>query len=68
MELPRQEVADYLESIDPQICARYLEYLIAERNETGAIFHDRLAELYLKMTLDARKKGDDSKSFAFFSC
>lgn len=54
-------MADHLESIDPQICARYLEYLIGERNEESAHFHDRLAELYLGMTLTAKRRGDESK-------
>ncbi|KAF7330251.1 Rab guanyl-nucleotide exchange factor [Mycena venus] len=44
VELPRPAVADYLESIDPL------------PESTG--FHDRLAELYLKMTLSAKKRND----------
>ena len=63
MELPRPTVADYLEGIDPQICAHYLEYLIKERHEETPVFHDRLAELYLSMTLAARKRGDESDYF-----
>jgi hypothetical protein len=63
VELPRPTVADYLEGIDPQICARYLEYLIQERHEETPIFHDRLAELYLSMTLAARKRGDERDYF-----
>jgi len=51
-----------LESVDPQICARYLEYLIEGRDEESAPFHDRLAELYLSMTLGAKKKGDEKSS------
>ncbi|KAJ6468361.1 hypothetical protein C8R45DRAFT_1018454 [Mycena sanguinolenta] len=58
VELPRPAVADYLESIDPLLCARYLEFLIEERREESAVYHDRLAELYLKMTLAARKRND----------
>ncbi|RDB25711.1 Vam6/Vps39-like protein [Hypsizygus marmoreus] len=59
VELPRQEVSDYLADIDPRISARYLEYIIEERNEESTAFHDRLAELYLGMTLMAKKRGDD---------
>ncbi|KAK0495160.1 hypothetical protein EDD18DRAFT_1170925 [Armillaria luteobubalina] len=58
VELPRTAVADYLEGIEPSLCAKYLEYLIDERKEESTEFHDRLAELYLSMTLVARKRGD----------
>ncbi|KAJ7760728.1 hypothetical protein DFH07DRAFT_430267 [Mycena maculata] len=57
-ELPRPAVADYLESIDPLLCIRYLEFLIEERQEESTAFHDRLAQLYLKMTLSAKKRND----------
>lgn len=60
VELPRSAVADYLEGIDPSTCARYLVFLIEERSEISPLFHDRLAELYLDMTLSARKQGDES--------
>ncbi|EIN04044.1 hypothetical protein PUNSTDRAFT_93504 [Punctularia strigosozonata HHB-11173 SS5] len=58
-ELPREPIADFLEGIDPQICARYLEHLIEEREEESPIFHDRLADLYLSMTLAAKKRNDE---------
>ncbi|KAJ7116484.1 hypothetical protein C8R44DRAFT_209802 [Mycena epipterygia] len=58
VELPRPAVADYLESINPLLCIRYLEFLIEERREESTAFHDRLAELYLKMTLSAKKRND----------
>ncbi|KAF8207076.1 hypothetical protein K438DRAFT_1713917 [Mycena galopus ATCC 62051] len=58
VELPRPAVADYLESINPLLCIRYLEFLIEERREESPSFHDRLAELYLKMTLAAKKRND----------
>lgn len=61
VELPRKSVADYLESIDPKLCAKYLEYLIAERNEDSPTFHDRLAELYLSMVNSAKKRNDESE-------
>lgn len=65
-ELPKQPVADFLEQLDPAICARYIEYLIDERAETSQEFHDRLAELYLRMTIAAKKRGDDGMSTTFF--
>ncbi|KAJ6608678.1 hypothetical protein B0H10DRAFT_516741 [Mycena sp. CBHHK59/15] len=58
VELPRPAVADYLESIDPLLCIRYVEYLIEERHEESTTFHDRLAELYLKMTLSTKRRGE----------
>jgi hypothetical protein len=60
VELPRKAVADYLEGISPGLCAHYLEFLIAERQEESALFHDRLADLYLSMTVAAKKRGDQS--------
>ncbi|KXN86467.1 Vam6/Vps39-like protein [Leucoagaricus sp. SymC.cos] len=59
VELPHQAVANYLESIDPQICAKYLEYIIEERYEESPGFHDRLAELYINMTLSAKRRNED---------
>jgi hypothetical protein len=50
-------VADYLEGISLQLCAKYLEFIIVERHEDSPDFHDRLAELYLDMTLDEKKAG-----------
>ncbi|KAJ7650763.1 hypothetical protein FB45DRAFT_25587 [Roridomyces roridus] len=58
VELPRPAVADYLETIDPLLCIRYIEFLIEERQEESRVFHDRLAELYLKMTLSTKKRND----------
>ena len=64
VELPRSKVADFLEELDPDLCARYLEYLIGEREESSTLFHDRLAELYLDMALDAQKKGNEGQFFS----
>ncbi|KAG2046792.1 hypothetical protein BDR06DRAFT_1014427 [Suillus hirtellus] len=36
----------------------HIEYLIDEKGGESPVFHDRLAELYLNMTLSARKRGD----------
>jgi hypothetical protein len=65
VELPRSTVADYLEQINPSVCARYLVFLIKERSEISPLFHDRLAELYLSMTLSAKRQGDDGAFFLF---
>ncbi|KAJ3537551.1 hypothetical protein NM688_g6671 [Phlebia brevispora] len=59
VELPRNLVADFLEKLDPAICARYVEFLIQERSEESTDFHNRLAELYLNMTISAKKRGDN---------
>ena len=58
VELPPQHVANFLEGVNRKFCARYLEFLIEERHEESYIYHDRLAELYLRMTLDGKKAGD----------
>jgi tetratricopeptide (TPR) repeat protein len=67
VELPRIQVTDYLEKIDPTISTRYIEYLIDEKGEESPAFHDRLAELYLNMTLSARKRGDEAKELEVYS-
>ncbi|KAF9026027.1 hypothetical protein BDZ89DRAFT_1135054 [Hymenopellis radicata] len=59
VELPQNDVAEFLEGVDPALCAKFLEYLIEERHVESAPVHDRLAELYLSMTLAAKRKGDD---------
>ncbi|KAF8637825.1 hypothetical protein AX16_010742 [Volvariella volvacea WC 439] len=59
VELPRQAVADFLYGIDPKICARYLEYIIAERSEEDPVSHNRLAELYLNLVMHARRRNDE---------
>ncbi|KAK2460159.1 hypothetical protein APHAL10511_007838 [Amanita phalloides] len=61
VELPRQAVVGYLQGINTNVCARYLEYIIAERHEDRPDFHDRLAVIYLDMTL-AAKRGNDEKA------
>ena len=54
MQLPRGQVADFLVGISPMLCIGFLEHLIDETGEVDAAFHDRLADLYLKGTLDTR--------------
>lgn len=63
VELPPGAVTDYLEKLDPQIATRYLEYLIDEKEDQSAGFHDRLAELYLGITMAAKRKGEEGESF-----
>jgi Vam6/Vps39-like protein vacuolar protein sorting-associated protein 39 len=62
VELPPQHVANFLESVNRELCVRYLEFLIEERHEESNIYHDRLAELCLKMTVNAKKAGDEGIS------
>lgn len=52
-------MTDFLERLDPAICSRFIEFLIAERGEISREFHDRLAELYLRMAVSAKRRGDD---------
>ena len=51
-----------MEKLDPATCARYVEFLIAERHEESALFHNRLAELYLNMAMTAKRRGDQGSS------
>lgn len=59
VELPRTDVANFLAAKDPNLCARYIEYLLDERHETDTAFHNRLAEIYLELTLSAKKRGNE---------
>ncbi|KAG8213472.1 hypothetical protein J3R82DRAFT_12007 [Butyriboletus roseoflavus] len=61
VELPHGGVTDYLEKLDPHVATRYLEYLIDEKEEKSSGFHDRLAELYLGITMTAKRKGEEDK-------
>ncbi|CAE6426422.1 unnamed protein product [Rhizoctonia solani] len=56
VELPPKDVADYLESINPVLCIKFIEYLFAERQEESTTFGDRLAELYLRQTVRLKKE------------
>jgi len=66
-ELPRHDVADYLEGIDPYLCVRYLEYLIHDRDETSQMLHERLAELYLRLSQAEKKHGDKAAEQNLYS-
>jgi hypothetical protein len=50
-----------LEFIDPKLCVRYLEFLVEERQEESIMFHDRLADSYLKMTLSGKTRNDEGE-------
>ncbi|KAF4609763.1 hypothetical protein D9613_011915 [Agrocybe pediades] len=56
VDLPRKEVEGYLEDTSPELCAKYLDYIIEERQpeETATSFH-----LYLLMKLAAKKPKDE---------
>ncbi|KIY68727.1 hypothetical protein CYLTODRAFT_436489 [Cylindrobasidium torrendii FP15055 ss-10] len=58
VELPQKNVADYLEGIDPRLCVRFLEFIINERHADALVVHNRLAELYLSMSLSSKKAAD----------
>lgn len=58
-QLPRPAVIDYLEKIDPMICARYIEFLIDEQKYTDSAYHNRLAELYLDVVMRSTKKSEE---------
>lgn len=60
VELPRREVVNYLDGINPKLSVRYLEYIIGERHEISPEFHDRLADLYFSMTLSTKKRGEET--------
>jgi hypothetical protein len=56
--LPRKDVMDFLAKTDLDSCIKYLEHIIDTLGETGADFHDRLAQLYLqKAESDRRDAG-----------
>ncbi|KAG9248610.1 vacuolar morphogenesis protein-like protein AvaB [Calycina marina] len=53
--LPREKVANFLESIDIDLEVRYLEHVINELDDTALEFHDRLAHAYVS---DLKKHKD----------
>lgn len=57
-------MANFLESISQAIGARFLEFLISDRKEQSTSMHDRLAGLYLTMTLAAAKAKNESMLFS----
>ena len=53
--LPRREVMRFLDQLNSGACKGYLEHIINNLDESGAEFHDRLAELYIG---DAKTPGE----------
>ncbi|KAK8024938.1 vacuolar sorting protein 39 domain 1 [Apiospora arundinis] len=47
--LPRERVLKYLEDIDEKLEIRYLEHIIGELGDATPDFHNRLAELFIKV-------------------
>ncbi|KAH6906957.1 hypothetical protein BKA70DRAFT_1223822 [Coprinopsis sp. MPI-PUGE-AT-0042] len=60
-------MSDYLENIEPMLCIHYLEYILVEKQDESTEFHDRLAELYLRQTLTAKKWGDKATQEEMYS-
>jgi hypothetical protein len=58
--LPRKEVVDFMERTHLPSCVAYLQHIIDDLKETGADFHDKLAELLLA---DATTTTAESKLF-----
>lgn len=50
MDLPRGQVDQFLESIEPELSIRYLHFLIDERGEQGVQFHNHLGLLLISLT------------------
>ncbi|KAK8863188.1 AvaB protein [Apiospora arundinis] len=50
--LPRERVLKYLEDIDEKLEIRYLEHIIGELGDATPDFHNRLAELFIKVLKD----------------
>ncbi|KIJ52420.1 hypothetical protein M422DRAFT_26032 [Sphaerobolus stellatus SS14] len=57
-DLPKQEVADFLDDFNPRICVRYLEFLVDDRHDTSRMFHERLAESYMNLSMKAKEEGN----------
>lgn len=55
--LPRREVMLFLEKTHQQSCIAYLHHIIDDLHETGADFHDKLAELLLVEAANAPAEG-----------
>jgi len=65
-ELPRHQVADFLEGIDQGLCIKFIEHLINELHEASPAFHDRLADLYLHaITQFAKAHNEDAKKAVY---
>ncbi|KAG8910095.1 Vacuolar morphogenesis protein 6, partial [Tulasnella sp. 408] len=60
VDFPTKDVATYLAGRDLTLCARYVEYLMEEKHEESALFHNWLAEIYLDLTTEAINHNDTS--------
>ncbi|KAG9051519.1 Vacuolar morphogenesis protein 6 [Tulasnella sp. UAMH 9824] len=58
VDFPTKDVATYLAGRDLTLCARYVEYLMEEKHEESALFHNWLAEIYLDLTTEAINHND----------
>jgi len=62
VELSHPQVCHFLESIDSELCIRYLHYLINEREEPGVHFHNHLGLLLISVTRNYKLQGNDDLS------
>jgi hypothetical protein len=56
--LPRKDVVAFLEKTHVLSCVSYLEHIIGDLKETGADFHDKLAELLLSDAKGSKAEGE----------
>lgn len=52
--LPRSKVMTHLETIDRDVCTKYLEHVIGGLGEQGVEFHEKLVDLYLETLTSQR--------------
>ncbi|KAI1948372.1 Vacuolar morphogenesis protein 6 [Ophidiomyces ophidiicola] len=59
--LPRKEVLDFLQGIDPDLAIKYLEYIIDELNDMTPDLHQRLLLLYLESLkiMESKERWDE---------
>ncbi|KAE8354113.1 hypothetical protein BDV28DRAFT_156480 [Aspergillus coremiiformis] len=58
--LPRHQVLEFLQALDPNLAVRYLEHVIGELNDMTPDLHQRLLSFYLN-----RLKKDESNDWVF---
>ncbi|KNG86478.1 putative vacuolar morphogenesis protein AvaB [Aspergillus nomiae NRRL 13137] len=59
--LPRHQVLEFLQGIDPNLAVRYLEHVIGELNDMTPDLHQKLLTFYMDRL---KKDGSDKWSFA----
>ncbi|KAL7424682.1 Vacuolar morphogenesis protein 6 [Cryptotrichosporon argae] len=62
--LPRAKIVEFLDRANEGACVGYLEHLTRDLNDQDAVFHEKLAELYLAR---ARKNGNADELVAFLN-